>query len=54
LYTGTVPPEIVAKRTLFRKMKQEKEAGNIAWVFYDKLYANGENRSRCHRYINME
>jgi hypothetical protein len=41
--TEQFPPEVVAKRrTLFRKMKQEKEARNTAWVSYDKLYVNGK------------
>lgn len=41
--TEQFSPEVAAKRkTLFRKMKQERESGNIAWVFYDKLYGNGK------------
>ncbi|XP_053378573.1 uncharacterized protein LOC128548171 [Mercenaria mercenaria] len=41
--TEQFPPEIAVKRkSLFRKMKQEKEAGNTAWVSYDKLYVNGK------------
>ncbi len=36
------PPDIAAKRRrLFKRAKEEKEAGKKAWVSYDTLYVDG-------------
>ena len=35
-------PEVAAKiRLLFRRVKEEKQAGKRAWVSYDTLYVDG-------------
>ena len=37
--TEQFPPEVSAKRrVLARRMKEEKEKGNTAWLSYDTLY----------------
>ena len=40
--TEQFPPEVAAKRRrLFRRVKEEKQAGKRAWVSYDTLYVDG-------------
>ena len=41
--TEQFPPEVAAKRRrLFKRVKEEKQAGRKAWVSYDTLYVNGK------------
>ncbi|XP_052778715.1 uncharacterized protein LOC128216180 [Mya arenaria] len=41
--TEQFPPEVAAKRRrLFRRVKEEKQAGRKAWVSYDTLYVDGK------------
>lgn len=40
--TEQFPPSVAAKRrVLVRKMREEKQKGNSAWLSYDTLYVNG-------------
>ena len=48
------PPDIMAKRReLVKRMKEEKKAGNQAWVSYDTLYVNGKP-VKTHRRYRMD
>ncbi|WAR03272.1 hypothetical protein MAR_009830, partial [Mya arenaria] len=49
--TEQFPLEVAAKRRrLFRRVKEEKQAGRKAWVSYDTLYVDGKQVKEAHRH----